>query len=62
MSKDEQKIYHLFEESLDIFISISNAKGTKPALVTQVSRFTEKPDQIILNRFKDLESLGINYK
>jgi len=59
---DEQLIYQLFEENLEIFISISKAKGIKPVLMTQASRFTEKPDQVVMNRFKDLESLSIDYQ
>lgn len=59
---NEQGIYRLFEENLKLFISISKAKGITPVLMTQANRFTEKPDQVVINRFKDLESLGINYQ
>ncbi len=58
---DQDKFYTLFEENLNIFISISKAKGIQPVLMTQASRFTEKPDQIIADSVKVLESLGINY-
>lgn len=58
---DEENIYRLFEENLEMFISISKVKGIKPVLMTQASRFTESPDPVVMNRFKDLESLGINY-
>ena len=58
---DQQNIYRLFEENLDVFISISKAKGITPILMTQASRFTDTPDPVVVNRFKDLESLGINY-
>ena len=59
---DEQNIYRLFEENLEMFITISKAKGIKPVLMTQANRFTDKPDQVVVNRFKDLESLGIKYQ
>jgi len=58
---DQQNIYRQFEENLDVFISISKAKGITPILMTQASRFTDTPDPVVVNRFKDLESLGINY-
>ena len=58
---DEQKLYSLFEENLNMFIYISKAKGIKPVLMTQANRFTDKPDEVVVNRFKDIESLGINY-
>ena len=60
-SINAERIYSLFEENLEMFVSISKAKNIQPVLMTQASRFTETPDQIILNKFKALESLGINY-
>ena len=59
---DEQNIYRLFEENLEMFISISKAKGITPILMTQANRFIAKPDQVVINKLKDLESLGINYR
>jgi len=59
---DEQNIYRLFEDNLELFIAISHAKNIQPVLMTQASRFTETPDQVVLNSFKKLESLGINYR
>lgn len=59
---DEKRFYKLFEDNLNIFISISKAKGIKPVLMTQANRFTKKPDQIVLDSFKALESLGIDYQ
>ena len=60
-SINEQQIYRLFEENLNLFVSISKTKGITPVLMTQASRFTEKPDLVVKNKFKRLESLGINY-
>ena len=59
---DKQNMYRLFEANLEMFISISKAKSITPVLMTQASRFTDKPDQVILDKFKALESLGINYQ
>ncbi|MGK0272210.1 MAG: hypothetical protein ACI88H_002876 [Cocleimonas sp.] len=58
----EQRIYDLLEENLVMFISISKAKDIRPVLMTQANCFTENPDQVVIKRFKDLESLGINYQ
>lgn len=61
-SIDVEHIYQLFEENLTLFISISKAKGIQPILMTQANRFTNNPAQVVINKFKDLESLGINYQ
>ena len=58
---DAERIYGLFKDNLNIFISISKAKGIQPILMTQANRFTETPDQVVVDSFKVLESLGINY-
>ena len=59
---DEQNMYRLFEANLEIFISISKSKNITPILMTQANRFTEKPDQVVISRFKTLENLSINYQ
>ena len=58
---DEEKIYNLFEENLNVFVAISKAKKIKPVLMTQASRFKEEPDALIKNTFQNLKGLGIDY-
>jgi len=58
---DKERFYRLFKENLEIFVSIAKSKGIQPVLMTQASRFTENPDPLILDKFKNLENLGIEY-
>ncbi|MEB8433180.1 SGNH/GDSL hydrolase family protein [Cocleimonas sp. KMM 6892] len=56
-----EKILSLFKSNLDSFIEISKANNITPVLMTQASRFTEKPDEVVMKNLQNLEAMGLSY-
>jgi len=59
---DQTRIMQEFGDNLDLFINICQDKHIIPVLMTMPSRFTEKPDPIILQSFKRANEAGLKYQ
>lgn len=55
------KILSMFRTNLTMFIDISNANNITPVLMTQASRFTEKPDDVVMRNLQNLDAMDLTY-
>lgn len=56
-----EKILSMFKANLNIFVEISKANNTTPVLMTQASRFTEKPDDVVMRNLQNLDAMDLTY-
>ena len=59
---NKQHILNEFEKSIETFISVAKSNGIIPVLMTQASRFKEKPDSIIIANWTLEDDFGIKYE
>ena len=56
-----EKMLSMFKTNLNIFVEISKANNITPVLMTQASRFTEKPDGIVMKNLQNLDAMDLSY-
>ncbi len=56
-----EKMLSMFKTNLDMFVDISKANNITPVLMTQASRFTEKPDYVIMKNLQNLDAVDLSY-
>ena len=56
-----EKMLSMFKSNLGIFVEISKANNITPVLMTQASRFTEKPDDIVMQNLQNLDAMDLSY-
>ncbi len=57
----EAEILSVFKASLTMFVDISMTKNITPVLMTQASRFTEKPDDVVMKNLQNLDEMDLSY-
>ena len=58
---DSAIILAMFHANLKTYVQMAHAYKITPVLMTQANRFTEKPDQVILDNLHVLENIGMSY-
>lgn len=58
---DSDKILAMFSANLKTFVQMAQNQNITPVLMTQANRFTEKPDQVVLENLHALENIGMSY-
>jgi len=56
-----EKMLSMFKANLNSFVEISKANNITPVLMTQASRFTEKPDDVIMKNLQNLDAMNLTY-
>ncbi len=56
-----EKMLSMFKTNLNMFVEISKANNITPVLMTQASRFTERPDEVVMKNLQNLDEMGLSY-
>ncbi len=56
-----EKMLSMFSTNLNMFVDISKVNNITPVLMTQASRFTEKPDDVVMRNLQNLDAMDLTY-
>ncbi|KAG1648416.1 hypothetical protein GQR58_029844 [Nymphon striatum] len=56
-----KKCFRCSKPNLNTFVEISKANKITPVLMTQASRFTETPDNIVMKNLQNLDAMDLSY-
>ena len=57
----EAEMLSMFKTNLTMFVDISMANHITPVLMTQASRFTEMPDDVVMKNLQNLDAMDLSY-